>query len=247
MSHRIPKPHRGPEFKGIVESTPARLGVWRAGTRPTTSCWLEFRQDHAMARDAVHSELSQAFLDEQALDNGYPIVQTQAADRRNFVLNPPLGKIVSDEVIDRLKKSCLKDRTVQIVVSDGLSAAAVETNVPELLPMLMDGFALESISVGTPVFVRFGRVAVADQIAHALGASITINLIGERPGLSSALGLSAYITYNPGPDTISSDRTVVSNIHEKGTPAPEAGAYIVQLTKQILEYKVSGVKLQELQ
>jgi ethanolamine ammonia-lyase small subunit len=79
-----------------------------------------------------------------------------------------------------------------------------------------------------------------------LGAKLAINLIGERPGLSSAQALSAYLTYNPGPQTISSDRTVVSNIHRGGTPATEAGAYIVHLAKRILANQASGVRLQQL-
>lgn len=123
---------------------------------------------------------------------------------------------------------------------------AVEANIKDLLPMIEDGLKIEGITVGTPIIVRYGRVAIADQISHALGAKLAINLIGERPGLSSGAGMSAYLTLNPGPETISSDRTVVSNIHSRGTPPVEAGAYIVHLAKTILEKKVSGVKLQKL-
>jgi ethanolamine ammonia-lyase small subunit len=57
--------------------------------------------------------------------------------------------------------------------------------------------------------------------------------------------MSAYLTYNPGPETISSDRTVVSNIHALGTLPIEAGAHIVQIVKRILLLKMSGVKLQQ--
>ena len=146
----------------------------------------------------------------------------------------------------QLKNQCSSGNDVQIVISDGLSAKAVEKNAGNLLPMIVDGLKLNNLSQGLPVVVQYGRVAVGDQIAFALSARVVINLIGERPGLSSAEGLSAYITYNPSPETISSDRTVVSNIHERGTPAVEAGAYIVRLVKTILERKVSGVELQKL-
>lgn len=246
MDHNIPSPSHPEYLPRLLESTPARLAVWHCGARPLTLTWLKFRQDHAMARDAVHSDLSQEFLDGLLAVRSIPVIQTEAQDRSDFVLNPPKGKRASASVIESLTKLCPSGNDVQIVISDGLSASAVETNVPDLLPMLEHGFELDGITFGLPVVVRFGRVAIADQIGFALGAKLVINLIGERPGLSSAQALSAYLTYNPGPSTISSDRTVVSNIHSGGTPATEAGAYIVHLVRRILETRASGVRLQQL-
>lgn len=226
--------------------TPARVAVGRAGTRPKTSTWLQFRLDHALARDAICSELDSAFIEKFAVANSYPIVQSSVASKDEFIQYPPRGKVVEEKTLLQLKEQCTTGNDVQIVISDGLSAKAVEKNAANLLPMIVDGLKMNNISCGLPVVVRYGRVAVGDQIAFSLKARVVINLIGERPGLSSAEGLSAYITYNPSPQTISSDRTVVSNIHERGTPAVEAGAYIVRLVKTILERKVSGVELQKL-
>lgn len=240
----VPNPKREAQLKDAIESTPARIAVWRAGTRPLTSVWLKFRSDHAAARDAVHSELSTEFI--ERFKHTAKIVRSTATDRHEYILFPPKGKKVDDDTARVLADSCRRDCDVQIVISDGLSATAVEHNIPDLLPMIEDGLQLEGISYGTLVIARLGRVAIADQISHVLGAKVALNLIGERPGLSSAVGLSAYITYNPGPSTISSDRTVVSNIHDGGTPPAEAGAFIVKLIKKILERKVSGVKLQQL-
>ncbi|PZM79193.1 MAG: ethanolamine ammonia-lyase light chain [Candidatus Melainabacteria bacterium] len=226
--------------------TPARVAVGRAGTRPKTSAWLKFRVDHALARDAISSELDADFIQEFAVANGYPIVQSSVASKDEFIQYPPRGKVVEEKTLAQLRTLCSPGNDVQIVISDGLSAKAVEKNAANLLPMIVDGLKMNNISCGLPVVVRYGRVAVGDQIAFALTSQVVINLIGERPGLSCAEGLSAYITYNPSPRTISSDRTVVSNIHERGTPAVEAGAYIVRLVKTILERKVSGVELQKL-
>jgi ethanolamine ammonia-lyase small subunit len=195
---------------------------------------------------AVHSELTQQFLDRFAGTRNLPIVQSTALDRADYILFPPKGKRTTEETIASLKKACPSGRDVQIIISDGLSARAIEANAPDVVAMLEEGFRLEKITMGTPVVVRLARVAIGDQIAHALQAKLVINLIGERPGLSSAVSMSAYMTYNPGPHTISSDRTVVSNIHDGGTPAAEAGAYIVKLTKLILAERVSGVKLQQI-
>jgi ethanolamine ammonia-lyase small subunit len=229
----------------LKEISPARLAVGRSGARPLTKTVLQFRADHARARDAVYSELSEEFIRNLSAKEGSQTLTTLCTDRTDFILNPPKGKKASEAELKKLN-GLTKNVDVQIVVSDGLSAAAVEANIPDLLPILKDGLELENISFGAPVIVHYGRVAIADQIAHHVSAKIALNLIGERPGLSSATSLSAYITYNPGPHTISSDRTVVSNIHAAGTPPLEAGAYIVQLCKKILDRKMSGVKLQKI-
>ncbi len=218
----------------------------RAGSRPLTATWLKFRADHALARDAVHSELSTDFLQNFAATRNFPVLQSTAVDRGDFILYPPKGKKAADQVVADLEKDCPCGADVQIVVSDGLSALAVEENVADLFAMLEYGFAQSNISIGRTIIARYARVAIADQIGFQLKAKVALNLIGERPGLSCASGLSAYITYNPGPHTVSSDRTVVSNIHRRGTPPTEAGAFIVKTIERILQKKVSGVKLQQL-
>jgi ethanolamine ammonia-lyase small subunit len=38
---------------------------------------------------------------------------------------------------------------------------------------------------------------------------------------------------------------VVSNIHSKGIPAAEAGAYLVELIERILQAKASGVEFKK--
>ena len=86
----------------------------------------------------------------------------------------------------------------------------------------------------------FSNLKLRGKVRHLTVAPLGSN----KTGLSSAQSLSAYITYNPGPETISSDRTVVSNINAYGTPAVEAGAFIVKCTVRILDKKLSGVKLQ---
>jgi ethanolamine ammonia-lyase small subunit len=230
----------------LRNSTPARVIRGRAGTRPLTKEWLEFRLDHALARDAVDSKLSKSFLESFAREYDLPQLKTLALNRQDFVLNPPLGKETKKENLEALAPLLESGVDVQIVISDGLSAHAVERNLPDIYPMLMHGFKTKDISFNPGVIVHGGRVAIADQIAHHFQAKVALNLIGERPGLSCAESLSAYITYNPGPHTISSDRTVISNIHQGGTPPVEASAFIVKTIERILEKKVSGVKLQKL-
>jgi ethanolamine ammonia-lyase small subunit len=229
--------------------TPARIGVGRAGgTRPPTTSRLQFLADHAFARDAVRGELDNQFAQDFCEKYQGIVVQTEAESRSDYILYPPKGKRLSAETLKHVEEGArakAESFDIQVVVADGLSPQAAEYNAPNLYPMLVDGFEDLGLTLAPPVVVRYGRVAVADQIAHAVKASLAINLLGERPGLSCAVGLSAYLTYNPNPKTtISSDRTVVSNIHDAGTPAIEAGAFIVKVAARILSLKISGVKLQ---
>ncbi|MEZ4545718.1 MAG: ethanolamine ammonia-lyase light chain EutC [Cyanobacteriota/Melainabacteria group bacterium] len=83
---------------------------------------------------------------------------------------------------------------VQPVITDGLSAKAVETNVPVTPPLLQDGRELSGLLHIWKACSALCRVAVADQVGEILQARVVVNLIGERPGLSSGVGLSAYIS-----------------------------------------------------
>ncbi len=82
-----------------------------------------------------------------------------------------------------------------------------------------------------------------DIISETLASEVTCLLIGERPGLATAKSMSAYIAYKASVGMIESRRTVISNIHDGGINAVEAGAYIADVIKKMLELKVSGVDL----
>ena len=100
-----------------------------------------------------------------------------------------------------------------------------------------------SIDYGTPFFVKYGRVAVEDEISEITGADVVCTLIGERPGLITATSMSAYIAYKATVGMPEARRTVLSNIHSAGTVPAEAGAHIAEIIKIMLERKVSGTEL----
>ena len=103
-------------------------------------------------------------------------------------------------------------------------------NYEEILPPLMAGLKQAGLKVGTPFFVRYGRVKIEDQIGEILGAKVVILLVGERPGLGQSESLSCYAVYSPRmATTVEADRTCISNIHQGGTPPVEAAAVIVDL------------------
>ena len=220
--------------------TPARIGVGRAGGRLKTKTMLTLRADHAAAKDAVFMDVDQAILDRLGLFT----VQTMCTDKNQFLTRPDLGRKFSEEAIRELQSKCQKNVDVQIYASDGLSSTAIKANLENILPAIMDGLKAKGVSVGTPFYVKYGRVGAEDAISEALGCKVVCVLLGERPGLATAESMSAYIAYNATVGMPEARRTVVSNIHSGGIAAVEAGAYIADLIEKILKAKKSGVELQ---
>lgn len=224
----------------LIASTPARIGVWRTGTRPLTKTMLKLQFDHAAAIDAVGAEVLEKNLGEFDLFT----VETCYENKETYLKRPDKGRILTDNAVRTIKEKCSHRPQVQIVVSDGLSASAVETNLMDVYPALLDSLKINNLSAGTPFFVKGGRVACMDHIGEILEPEVLVLLIGERPGLVSASSMSAYMCYRPRKGVVESDRNVISNIHPLGTPPVEAGAHIGTVLKKMLEQKVSGVKLE---
>jgi ethanolamine ammonia-lyase small subunit len=235
----VPNPENLEAIKAMKQVTPARIGLYRAGARPMTNATLRFLADHAQAMDAVFLDVSEEFLDKMNLFT----VETTARDKSEFLKKPELGRKLSEEAVKTVREKCQKDPQVQILVVDGLSSSAIEANVPDVLPVLTQGLNAAGIKVGTPFFIKNGRVGVQDHVGMLLNAEMVISLIGERPGLGTADSMSAYMIYKPNEKTVEADRTMLSNIHKGGTPPVEAGAYLVDVIKQILAAKASGMKL----
>nr|WP_228099233.1 ethanolamine ammonia-lyase subunit EutC [Granulicatella sp. 19428wC4_WM01] len=226
-------------YRKIKNFTPARLGLWRAGTRYKTQTVLRFRADHAAAQDAVFSYVDEEFVKKM----GFKEVETKATSKDEYLTRPDLGRIFSEEQQQVIKESCAHNQKVQVIVGDGLSSAAIEANIPDFLPALKQGLKMFGLEFNEVLFVKHARVASMDQIAELTGAEAVCMLIGERPGLVTAESMSAYLAYKPTVGMPEAKRTVVSNIHKKGTPAVEAGAYVAEIIKKILDNKKSGIDL----
>lgn len=226
-------------YKKLKLRTPARLGSGRAGARYKTLTMLRFRADHAAAQDAVFSQISEDFGEK----NGMVSVQTRCRSKDEYLTRPDLGRIF-DEANQQKIRSAISDKpVVQIVVGDGLSSAAITANAIDCMAAIRDGLKARNIDTGKAVFVRYCRVGAGDAVGDVTGCQVVCVLVGERPGLVTDKSMSAYITYQPHTGVSESARTVVSNIHEQGTPAVEAGAHIAELIETILRKKVSGVGL----
>lgn len=235
----VPNPEDLKGYLRMKEATPARIGIWRAGPRYKTLTSLRFRADHAAAQDAVFSDVSEEFLKEMNLFS----VKTLCNSKDEFITRPDLGRKIDEEGIKTIKEKCQMNPKVQIYVSDGLSSAAIEANVRDVLPAIIQGLEVYGIKVGTPFFVKNGRVGAMDVVSETTNADVTCVLIGERPGLVTAESMSAYIAYKSYVDMPEAKRTVISNIHKGGTPPVEAGAHIAEIIKTMLDKKASGIDL----
>lgn len=235
----VKAPENKEAYADLKANAPCRLGIGKAGARYKTDPSLQFRAAHSAAQDAVFNDVDQDFVDKMGLFT----ILTQCDSKDIYLTRPDLGRKLSDEGVAAVKEKCKKNPTVQIYVSDGLSSAAVAANIADLLPSIQQGLKSFNIDVGTPFFVKYGRVGAMDQISELTGAEVTCVLIGERPGLITAESMSAYIAYKATVGMPEARRTVVSNIHRAGTIAAEAGAHIAEIIKIMLERKASGTDL----
>ena len=235
----VENPEHGEEYAELKANAPCRLGIGKAGARYKTDPMLQFRAAHSAAQDAVFNDVDESMVE----GLGLFIVKTQCENKDIYLTRPDLGRKLSPEAVAAIKEKCKKNPTVQIYVSDGLSCASVAANIPDLLPAILQGLQNYKIDVGTPFFVKYGRVGVMDEISELTGADVTCTLIGERPGLITAESMSAYIAYKATVGMPEARRTVVSNIHKNGTIPAEAGAHIADIIKIMLEKKASGTDL----
>jgi ethanolamine ammonia-lyase small subunit len=221
--------------------TPARIGVGRTGTRYLTESTLRFRADHAAAQDAVFSDVSE----ELVKDMGFVATKTICTSKDEYLTRPDYGRQFDEENCEIIRKNTTPKAKIQMVVGDGLSSAAIEANVKEVLPAIKQGLKMYGLDFDQVIFVKYCRVPAMDKIGEITDAQVVCLLVGERPGLVTAESMSAYIAYKPTVGMPEARRTVISNIHRGGTPAVEAGAYIAEVIKKMLEKQKSGIDLKE--
>jgi ethanolamine ammonia-lyase small subunit len=227
--------------------TPARIALGRAGSGQPTRAALQFLADHARARDAVHIPLDFAPLEERLRDQGWSTMRlrTAAMDRTEYLRRPDLGRRLSPEGRVFLQGHAT-DTDVVTIAADGLSSPAISGNLAPLAGRLRVLLLARELSLGPLVLVEQGRVAIGDEIGELLNAKLAIVLIGERPGLSAADSLSAYVTWRPRIGTMDSHRNCISNIRPAGLPIEDAARQIDALAGRAFQYTMTGVALNEL-
>jgi ethanolamine ammonia-lyase small subunit len=228
--------------------TPARVSLARTGNSITTRDTLAFARDHAQARDAVHAHLSLPTLLAELHARGLDTVAVKSAapDRATYLRRPDLGRTLNDASKSALRmggREATKPR-LTIIVADGLSALATDRNaiavVDSLLPLVQAGWSVTQI-----VIAEQARVAIGDEIGVALGAQLTVMLIGERPGLSAADSLGAYISWEPRSGRTNAERNCISNIRSEGLSPHDAARRIAYFASEALRLQSTGTTLKD--
>ncbi len=235
-------PGANTDFDSMRKSTPARLGLGRAGTRYTTAAMLALRADHARAVDAVMTEVARDWPGRNRLLE----VHSQALTREDYIRYPERGRRLTD--VDAKRVARLKQRgkstmpSVLLCIGDGLSSAAVEKNAAPLLHTLTKMLA-SRYRLLKPIFIRNARVRIEDHLGEILRPNVVCMIVGERPGLVTAESLSAYVIYRPTLKSSEPDRTVISNIHRGGVPIAQAARKIATLIDDAIKWQASGAAL----
>lgn len=229
---------------GLAAMTDARVALGRFGSGMPTRAAQAFLLDHARAREAVWSMVDHRALEEALTDLPVDIihVDSQAQDRGSYVRRPDLGRKLSASSSQRLAASA-HGFDVVIVAADGLSSRAVDINAAPLVLKLVGRLQSRQLSIGPLVIASQARVALGDPIGETLGAKVAIVLIGERPGLSAADSLGAYVTHAPRLGTPDSLRNCVSNIRNGGLQIEDAAEILVALVADMIATGTSGVGL----
>lgn len=232
-------------LRQVGERTPARLLIGRSGSSYRTTSQLDLRNAHAAAVDAVQHEfdLSKTLGEDFCRDWKLVEVATLANSKAEYLARPDRGRQLSSKAGETVAERCSAGAQVQVVIGDGLSVTAVAAQVPRLLPLLSAGAQKRGWSFAQPFAVRYCRVGVLNDVGDLLNPAVAILLIGERPGLTTAESLSAYMAYRPHSAQTDADRNLISNIHDRGTPVSLAADRILDLAGLMLSQQLSGTRL----
>jgi ethanolamine ammonia-lyase large subunit len=210
---------------------------------------------YAQARQALCAVLDPNVI--AAVSPHHVRARTRAHDRGDYLAHPASGESIRDEDAARIRAALASAGSrrpqLQIVVSDGLNANAVNDNLRALLPPLRRELAAAGLHVGgVDVVIDNGRVRAGYHAGAIVDADVVVHFIGERPGTGLDT-LSAYVTYGrdaAGRSRWSSDldhsaTTAICGIHRQAKRPAEAVHDIARLLRRMFETRRSGVALHE--
>ncbi|MDX8129882.1 ethanolamine ammonia-lyase subunit EutC [Methylomonas sp. OY6] len=232
----------------LRQFTQARIAQGRAGCSLPTAALLEFQLAHAAARDAVHQVWDVVTFAEglESLDLEPLVLATPVASRAQYLQRPDWGRCLALASREHLMARSRPSIDVALIVSNGLSSAALDTHGLPLLSAIVAAYRAAKLRLGPVCLVPNGRVALADEIGGLLNARLAVIIVGERPGLSAADSLGIYLTYAPQVGNTDAERNCISNIRPPaGLSYSAAAAKLVYLSKQALQLGFSGVALKD--
>jgi ethanolamine ammonia-lyase large subunit len=208
---------------------------------------------YEQARHALYATLDAGVV--WAVSPHHIRVRTPSRDREEYLAHPRSGESIRGEDAGRIASIAAsrgsRRSQVQIVISDGLNANALNENLSAVLPPLRAELAAAGLQVGdVDVVIQNGRVRAGYHVGALVDADAVVHLIGERPGTGLDT-LSAYLTYGRdpagrsrwSPDLDHAGTTAVCGVHREGKLPSEAVDEIARLLRRILETRRSGVAL----
>jgi ethanolamine ammonia-lyase large subunit len=208
---------------------------------------------YAQARRALYAVIDANVV--AAVSPRHVRARTRAHDRDDYLAHPPSGESIGDKDVARIRAALAsagsRPPQLQIVVSDGLNANAVNENLRVLLPRLRHALAAAGLHVSdVDVVIDNGRVRAGYHAGSIVDPDVVVHFIGERPGTGLDT-LSAYITY--GRDSAGRSRwtsdldhsatTAICGIHRQAKPPAAAVDEIARLLRRIVDSRSSGVAL----
>ena len=216
---------------------------------PAVTSRLEAIYEHA--RRALYATIKDEVL--RDVSPQHIRVRTIALDREEYLSSPPSGELIRPADAARLVQLYTSRRRpqVQLVLSDGLNADALNENLRAVLPAVRRELISAGCHVGeVDVIVQNGRVRAGYHVGALLDVDVVVHLIGERPG-TGINTLSAYLTY--GRDITGRSRwtptldhactNAICGIHARGRQPHLAALEIARYVAQMIEQKCSGLEL----
>ena len=211
---------------------------------------IRIQQIYSHARRALYARIDDAVIKD--VSPQHVGVCTGSLNREDYLAHPPSGESIrAADAENLLTMYPMRRPRIQIVVSDGLNANAINENLRLLLPPLRQALTGLGYHVGDcDIVIENGRVRAGYHVGELLDVDVVIHLIGERPG-TGIDSLSAYLTYgrdrtgrsrwNPGLDH--SVTNVVCGIHRQAKRPESAVVEIAEIVARILAQRCSGVAL----
>lgn len=219
--------------------TTALVGIGHVGTRYATDVVLQFQAELAVAHEAVGALLPDGWAEQ----HGFLALNSRVNDHREFLLRPDLGRRLSHDSLVLLKERAEKNVDVQPILADGLSAVACLKTGPAIMQSFVEECQRLGLKTGTPICARFARVWLEDEIGQEVNAKVAVIILGERPGLGTGDGLSAYLVHQPKIGKTDGDRNMISNIHQRGIIPQAAAQRLALMSKAMIDQNCSGVDL----
>ena len=228
--------------------THARVGLGREGSSLPTAALLKLRSDQIQAAASVHAPFDTAMVVAQLREAGIGALtaDTLAVDREDYLRHPDHGRTLTDDSRAELRSQAASPPwDVTFIVSDGLSTQAAQSHAAEAIIATRQALMAQDqqIQIAPVVVVPLARVGLLNDAGAAMGARVAVILLGERPGLSGADSLSAYLEFDPRAGLTDADRNCISNIRPKGLDVKQAASNLAALITESRAQEISGVDL----